>query len=223
MLSIYKQFEKTPKEAQKEIKGGRLSGFTDINPMWRIKTMTQAFGPCGIGWKYTITDKRLETGANGEISAFVDIDLFYKHEGEWSEAIPGTGGSAFVAKERAGLRTSDECFKMALTDALSVAMKALGMSADIYFEKDYTKYTAPEQEAPQGKSKGKPLTKEQEQAIKLKMATHHAIALFGDEAQTKMKEWMGMHDIKAGKDITDFDGLREWMEEQANADLPFSM
>jgi hypothetical protein len=28
-----------PNEAKKEIKGGRLSGFTDINPMWRIKTL----------------------------------------------------------------------------------------------------------------------------------------------------------------------------------------
>lgn len=34
------------------------------------------------------------------------------------------------------------CYKMALTDALSVAMKALGVAADIYFERDVTKYTA---------------------------------------------------------------------------------
>ena len=86
---------------------------TDINPMWRIKALTELFGPCGVGWKYTITDKRLEDGANEEISAFVDIDLYIKHEGEWSKAIPGTGGSMFVAKERSGLYTSDECPKMA--------------------------------------------------------------------------------------------------------------
>jgi len=35
---------------------------------------------------------------------------------------------------------SDECFKMALTDAISVAAKALGIGADVYFEKDKTKY-----------------------------------------------------------------------------------
>ena len=139
-LKLYDAVRSVPENAKKRITGGRLSGMTDINPMWRIKTLTEQFGICGIGWKYVITDKRLEQGANGEIAAFVDVDLYIKVDGEWSEAIPGTGGSAFVAKERNGMYTSDECFKMALTDALSVACKALGFAADVYFEKDRTKY-----------------------------------------------------------------------------------
>ena len=36
--------------------------------------------------------------------------------------------------ESKGAYVSDECYKMALTDALSVAMKALGVAADVYFE-----------------------------------------------------------------------------------------
>ena len=144
MLKIYNAVRQVPENAKKPIKGGRLSGMTDINPMWRIKTLTEQFGVCGIGWKYVITDKRLEQGANGEIAAFVDIDLYVKVDGEWSEAIPGTGGSSFVAKERNGMYTSDECFKMALTDALSVACKALGFAADVYWDKDRTKYDTPQ-------------------------------------------------------------------------------
>ena len=139
-LKLYDAVRSVPENAKKRITGGRLSGMTDINPMWRIKTLTEQFGICGIGWKYVITDKRLEQGANGEIAAFVDIDLYIKIDGEWSDPIPGTGGSTFVAKERNGMYTSDECFKMALTDALSVACKALGFAADVYFEKDRTKY-----------------------------------------------------------------------------------
>lgn len=140
-LRIYESVRQVPQSAQREIQAGRLKGKTDINPMWRIKALTEQFGPCGIGWKYTITDKRLENGANNEVSAFVDIDLFIKVDGAWSDAIPGTGGSAFVASERNGLYTSDECFKMALTDAISVACKALGFGADVYWAKDATKYT----------------------------------------------------------------------------------
>lgn len=139
-LLIYDAVRKVPKEAQKEIKGGRLSGKTDINPMWRIKTLTEQFGPCGLGWKYEIVDKRLEQGANGEIAAFVDINLYVIADGKCSDAIPGTGGSMFVAKEKSGLYTSDECFKMALTDAISVSCKALGVAADIYWENDTSKY-----------------------------------------------------------------------------------
>ena len=140
-LEIYENVRQVPPSAQREIQAGRLKGKTDINPMWRIKALTEQFGPCGIGWKYVITDKRLEQGANNEVSAFVDIDLYIKVDGAWSDAIPGTGGSAFVASERNGLYTSDECFKMALTDAISVACKALGFGADVYWAKDATKYT----------------------------------------------------------------------------------
>ena len=50
----------------------------------------------------------------------------------------------FVAKEKSGMYTSDECFKMALTDAISVACKALGVGADVYWDKDKTKYDQPE-------------------------------------------------------------------------------
>ena len=145
-MELYKQFEKTADEAKKTIQAGRLKGFTDINPMWRIKRLTEVFGPVGLGWKYVITDKQIVSGANGEMSAFVDILLYYKHSNEWSEGIPGTGGSSYVAKESKGLYVSDECFKMALTDAIGTACKALGMSADVYFEKDRSKYNTSEQE-----------------------------------------------------------------------------
>lgn len=142
-LAIYNAVRSVPDSAKRQIGAGRLKGKTDINPMWRLKTLTEQFGPCGIGWKYTITDKRLEEGANGEVAAFLDIDLFVKVDGAWSDAIPGTGGSAFVVKEKNGPYTSDECFKMALTDAISVACKALGFGADVYWEADRSKYDKP--------------------------------------------------------------------------------
>lgn len=142
-LEIYNKVRKVPADAIKSIGGGRLKGMSDINPMWRIKCLTEIFGMCGFGWKYEILDERLEKGAGDEISAFVRIKLYIKVDGIWSEAIPGTGGSSFVAKEKNGLFTSDECFKMALTDAISVACKSLGFGADVYYEKDKTKYSQP--------------------------------------------------------------------------------
>lgn len=140
-MELFKLFEKTADEAKKTIEAGRLKGFTDINPMWRFKRLTEVFGPCGIGWKYDIVSTNVIPGANDEVAAFVQILLYYKKNGEWSEGIPGLGGSMFVAKEKNGHHTSDECFKMALSDAIGTACKALGMSADIYFSKDRSKYT----------------------------------------------------------------------------------
>lgn len=156
-MELYDRLRSVPENAKKSIGAGRLKGMTDINPMWRIQKLTEEFGRCGKGWKYIIREKRLEAGADGTICAFVDIDLYYKDEGEWSEAIPGTGGSSFVAIERNGPYTSDECFKMALTDAISVAAKALGLGADVYFAGGRTKYSA-QSEAPAKPKATAPIT-----------------------------------------------------------------
>lgn len=144
-LEIYNKIREVPAEAKKEIKAGRLKGFTDINPMWRIKTLTETFGPCGIGWKYAIKNKWIEQGGLDTQVANVEIELFIKQNGEWSDPIPGIGGSSFVAMESKGLYTSDEHYKMALTDAISVACKALGMGANVYWEKDASKYDNPQE------------------------------------------------------------------------------
>ena len=140
-MTLYNAVRTPPPEALREIKAGRLAGKSDINPMLRIKTLTEQFGPCGVGWKYTIEKLWTEQGANGEIAAFALINLYHRIGEGWSEPIPGIGGNSFVAKEKSGMYTSDECYKMALTDALSVACKALGVAADVYWQADKTKYT----------------------------------------------------------------------------------
>lgn len=139
-LYIYEKVRAVPKEAKKPIAGGKLIGKTDINPMWRIKTLTELFGACGIGWKSEITKKEVIPAARGEVAAFVDINLYIKVGDTWSEAIAGTGGSMLVKTENKMLVSNDEAFKMAYTDALSVACKALGVGADVYWDKDSTKY-----------------------------------------------------------------------------------
>lgn len=140
-LELYDKFRQVPETAKKNIGGGRLKGMTDINPMWRIKTLTEEFGICGFGWYYEITDKWIETSmAKDEITANVKINLYVKRDNEWSKPIVGIGGSMLVANERNGLYVNDECYKMALTDAISVACKSLGIGADVYWNKDNTKY-----------------------------------------------------------------------------------
>lgn len=148
-LSIFNKVRKVPDNALKQINAGRLNGMSDVNPVWRILAMTDTFGICGVGWKYEITKQWTETYGN-EIKGFCNINMFIKVDGEWSDAIPGTGGASFVAMERNGAYVSDEVYKMALTDALSVAMKSIGVAADIYFSKGAdlgTKYAINEQAA----------------------------------------------------------------------------
>jgi len=138
-MEIWRKLSRPPKERLKQIRGGRLSGMTDVNPQWRYQAMTEQFGPVGVGWKYEIVRLWNEHASEGQLFAFAQINLYWSDSGgdEWSEAVPGIGGSMLLQTEKKGkpeeyLHANDEGYKMAVTDALSVAMKALGVAADIY-------------------------------------------------------------------------------------------
>ena len=151
-LDIYENVRSVPDTACRKITGGRLNGKTDINPMWRIKTLTEQFGPCGIGWYYDVDRQWTETHGD-EAAAFVNIRLYINVSGEWSKPIFGTGGAMFVETQKSGAHVSDECFKMATTDAISVACKQLGIGADVYWDADKTKYTATERPSDETKKR----------------------------------------------------------------------
>ena len=150
-MELYQQFRVCPPEAQKPIAAGRLKGKTDINPMWRIKVLTEKFGPCGFGWTCKITETWiLDSPETAEKTANVRVELRVKYNGEWSEPIEGIGGAMFVSQESKGLFCDDDCFKKAYTDAISVACKALGIAADIYYAKDPdTKYSTGDEDKQQ--------------------------------------------------------------------------
>lgn len=131
-LDNWEKLARPPAVALKAIQAGRLKGKTDINPQWRYKAMTEVYGPCGEGWKYSIDRLWTEPGSQDQVMAFAQISLYVNGGGHWCDPIPGVGGSMLIAKESGGLHTSDEAFKMAITDALSVALKMLGVAADIY-------------------------------------------------------------------------------------------
>lgn len=150
-LSIYERVRNVPDNAKKSIGAGRLKGMTDISPMWRIKTLTEVFGPAGKGWWPENVQFSTHPATDGTVSVQCELDLFVVIDGEKSAPIHGVGGAMLIAKERAGLYHDDEAFKKAYTDAQSVACKLLGVGADVYWSKDSTKYTAPQsaQAAPQ--------------------------------------------------------------------------
>jgi hypothetical protein len=157
-MDIWNKLCQPPKGALKPIQAGRLKGKTDINPMWRFKAMTELFGPCGTGWKYTIDAVNFQDGA-GELKAvFVTVSVYYAVESnatasglKFSDPVEGVGGAMFVAKEKSGPYTDDEAVKKAVTDALGTALKMIGVAADVYSGKwDGSKYIGgPPEGAPQ--------------------------------------------------------------------------
>lgn len=153
-LEIYNQVRSVPDNALKKIEAGRLKGKSDINPMWRIKKLTELFGAVGFGWYTEVTREWTESSECGETAVFIDINLYVKRDGEWSRPIRGTGGNKVVSLEKkwengesmVSQYLDDEAYKKAYTDAISVAAKALGIGADVYWEADKTKYDIRQEE-----------------------------------------------------------------------------
>lgn len=150
-VRFYHKFMTTPKDAQKSFNNGRFSG-TDINPMWRIKILTEVFGPSGFGWwtqniRYEFVEANITPPdakqEQKETSVFCELELVVKdpETGEISQPIYGVGGNTYIAWGKYGPRASDEAKKMAYTDALSIACKSLGIGHDIWYSNDRTKYT----------------------------------------------------------------------------------
>lgn len=139
--TIYEQLRTVPKEAQKQFDNGTFKG-TDINPMWRIKRLTEVFGACGTGW-YWGKPEFIAREDGGVVTVHCTVALYVKEGGEWSQPIWGVGGNTLKYTTSKGIvKVSDEAYKMAYTDAQSNAAKQIGLGADIWFAQDKTKYTA---------------------------------------------------------------------------------
>lgn len=132
-MRYYDKVRTVPEDALKAFSNGRFSG-TDINPMWRIKKLTELFGPAGIGWYTEVLRQEVVPVNDGNMMVFVDINLYVKEGDTWSKPIFGTGGNTLKLKGRG----DDEGYKKAYTDAMSIACKALGIGADVWYANDTT-------------------------------------------------------------------------------------
>jgi hypothetical protein len=132
-MEMFKRFWTPPVTAIKKIIGGRLKGFSSIDPIWRYECFTDMFGLFGDGWWYEIVST--ETISPEEVKeslVVVTINFFYKVNGIKSEPLVAFGASKLVADESNGLRLSDEAHKGALTDALGVVACRLGVGGAVY-------------------------------------------------------------------------------------------
>lgn len=131
-IDIYNSLKSVPKEYLKTITGGRLKGMSDIKPQWRLLKLTEQFGLCGFGWKICDLNFKYKNASAEQVICICHLNLHVNVNNQWSDAIPGVGGSSFIVKEKDGLYTSDEAEKMAYTDAISVACKMIGVAGDVY-------------------------------------------------------------------------------------------
>ena len=147
-MRIYNAGRSVPSGAVKKITGGAYgkAGLSDINPQWRIEKMTELFGPCGIGWTWEPVETQFENGL-----CFGHVIVKYRDDnGEWSEAVHGYGGTVMGR-----MNDDSDVLKSTFTDAVSNALRYLGIGADVWYKSGNTpeqnqfdtKYSAPAEKA----------------------------------------------------------------------------
>lgn len=77
-LSLWEKVKQPPQWALKQIQAGRLKGKSDVSPVWRYQALTEQFGPCGLGWRYTIENLWTTPGTDNEIVAHARVSLYVK-------------------------------------------------------------------------------------------------------------------------------------------------
>jgi hypothetical protein len=131
-LDLWNKLGKTDPEHTKSFtRGGGFKG-TAVKPIYTDHKMTEQFGPCGVGWGITEPRYEVVQASEGQVAVYCWLSVWYVQDGKRSEPVPGIGGDMVVIKQSSGLRTNDEAFKAAATDAISNAMKHIGMSADVH-------------------------------------------------------------------------------------------
>lgn len=128
-LALWDRLGKTdPKHTKGFSRAGGFKG-TAIKPIYTTQKMTEEFGPAGKGWGMGEPSFQVVPGSDGQVAVFCTVSLWWQ---EPQNVVYGVGGDMVVVKQKDFLRTDDEAFKKAFTDAIGNAMKHLGMSADVH-------------------------------------------------------------------------------------------
>lgn len=132
----------TDPKAVKEITGKQYKG-NSPKPYWIVSRLTDEFGPCGIGWGFTIISERFERFSDTD-SLHIAAVRFWYMLGEKRGELEQIGQTKATYQSAQGKFIIDEdAPKKSVTDALVKCASYLGFAGDIFSGRwDDSKYVA---------------------------------------------------------------------------------
>lgn len=120
-----------PRFTRPFIRNGKT--FHDVNPQYRLQVLTELFGPAGMEWGWTISERWIDTWGSVQC-AYVRLAIWYVDENGTRCETPEQIGGTIVGEN------PDEIWKMSITDAVGKCCAMLGISADVYLGVFDSKY-----------------------------------------------------------------------------------
>lgn len=120
----------TDPRAVKAITGKQYKG-NSPKPYWIVERMTDEFGPCGIGWGFTILSERMERLTDTDVLHIAVVRMWYvldEKRGEFEQI----GQTKAVYQSKNGMMVDEDAPKKSVTDALVKCASYLGFAGDIF-------------------------------------------------------------------------------------------
>jgi hypothetical protein len=121
----------TDPKAVKPITGKQYKG-NSPKPYWIVERLTEEFGPCGIGWGFTILNERMERLTDSDVLHVAVVRLWYVMDGKRGELEQIGQTKAVYEKSAGGFMVDEDAPKKSVTDALVKCASYLGFAGDIF-------------------------------------------------------------------------------------------
>lgn len=130
-LDIWESVCTTDKAYTKRV--NQRGGYTDINPMYRFRVMTEQFGPIGSGWGYEVLDQGIEWAhTNNEEQSPKALHWCRLRVWVVTEDDKGSWEHMGATEIYSNGKWDEDAHKKSVTDALGKALSVLGVCADVY-------------------------------------------------------------------------------------------
>lgn len=211
----------------KPITGKQYQG-NSPKPYWIVERLTEEFGPCGLGWGFTILNERMERLSDTDILHVAVVRLWYvmpqaNVAGHLRDAGPLRGELEQIGQTKATYMTSkgslmvdEDAPKKSVTDALVKCASYLGFAGDIFSGRwDDSKYVAElKREFAEQKAAEQPNSLENQLKASLKAVsgvkpTADAGLGMDDEHKSRLDD-IALHLIDCHKAGKDMDAVRIW-------------
>lgn len=121
----------TDPKAVKPITGKQYSG-NSPKPYWIVERMTDEFGPCGIGWGYSVLSERMERLTADDVLHVALVRLWYELDGKRGEVEQIGQTKAAYKTSKGSILVDEDAPKKSVTDALVKCASYLGFAGDIF-------------------------------------------------------------------------------------------
>lgn len=129
--ALWKRVMVTDPKAVKAITGKQYQG-NSPKPYWIVERLTEEFGPCGLGWGFSIVNERMERLTESEILHVAVVRFWYELDGKRGEVEQIGQTKAVYAKRDGSLLVDEDAPKKSVTDALVKCASYIGFAGDIF-------------------------------------------------------------------------------------------